>query len=155
MYANSTFTCNPETQNFEISSRELILNQRYLPHTNSNSADFFLNLGMFSQGIKICKFIYFILFYFSKNFATKIIITSLQNLSQKNNLALIPCRKTCRFISSCNLLKHKTRIYLYSLQRKPINIKQTIINIGRESKAHNTINIRGNPQLKTPLYVLY
>ena len=35
----------------------------------------------------------------------------------------------------------ETRIYFYSLQRKPINIKKKIINKGRESKEHNTINI--------------
>jgi len=41
MYANSTFTSNSKTQNFKMSSGELILNQWYLPHRNFDSADSF------------------------------------------------------------------------------------------------------------------
>ena len=33
------------------------LDQRYLLHPDSDSTDFFLNLGIFSQGIKICNYI--------------------------------------------------------------------------------------------------
>jgi len=58
MYANSTFTCNPETQNFETSSRELILSQRYLPYLNSDLANYFFEFGYILPRIPNIQFVF-------------------------------------------------------------------------------------------------
>ena len=79
MYENSTFTYNPETQNFEISSRELILNQQYLPHLNSDSADFFFEFGYLFPRNPNLQFVY-------ENFAHKFSELLCKLLAQKTIL---------------------------------------------------------------------
>ena len=60
--AHQSISTFPSSQNFL--EKELILNQRYLPHPNSNSIDFFFDIGYFSARNPNMLFI-------SKNFVQK------------------------------------------------------------------------------------
>ena len=89
-----------------------------------------LDLSVFIPTFSDVSFIYF--------FLGKLPIWGFIYLKIEFKKMPIFCRKSCKFTSSCNVLKQETRIYFYSLQRKHIKIEQNNNRQEEENRIHIT-----------------